>query len=612
MDTHAPRFGRRLYLYFRDEWRNWADENGQPLDYQIFFSAYLVATQRLGIGAMQATSSALMAEGAERVNTARTLYSITYTLGGPGELEKVKQINWALGPWSPAEAAEAFDAWRVIGFGCPGGPDIFTERGIPAWVRHSRPYVYWTTKNRAAVEAEFKDLHRAGRGFLRGVTKQRDGYLILRDPPGEPDLPSVYAELRPDKPVKTGKKIKHSHTKDFKGKPEFLARHLEAEHGGVDVAGEHTHDRWAKYLFPPAPKIDKEWWHDHDEYYAGKPRIRAKHEAKAVKDGGHDGEVVSGCHLHTSRIKDRTVNYAKRIDVHPLAESLFANAPRVFFVIEGELKADAILGQGEAVFSIPSVTLAEPQELELVVRELVPPETPMFIVCDADWSRNPAVVAHALLNRQIARRVGVKEVHVAAPPADEDESGELRYKGNDDFIGAGGTVDELVVIRRELPEVAFNRQVREMGRPGDGRLRNITGLRNEVNALQNLILLAADGKDPRFPRGTIHKNLSQLAKLMGTKSHKNAERGIKKLQEDGLITIDGSTETEAGRWKGDYYDWELDWINRPVITICRELQAVELDPTTVGELTGHIEQFPTRSPDEIESLIREGRQEAVA
>ena len=487
----------------------------------------------------------------------------------------------------------------------------FTKRGIPLEIARRRPYVRWTVDDRTAVEREYKDLPGRARGFISRVTGQCDGWLIMRNPPPELPLERIYAELRPDRAVKTGKKITHDHATAFREDSGFLQRHLDAEHDGEDVEGEHTHDRYAKYLFPPAPKVEREWWHDHDEHFAGEPHRRAKHEAKAKEEGGHDGEVVSGPHPHSRRVRDKKANYAKRLDVHRDAIDLLPDAERVFYVIEGCLKADSILAQGEAVFSVPSVTLWDAQELDWFARKYLTDKR-AFIVADADWSQNPKVVTQAMLCRTFLRDRDI-EAHVSAPPDAKDESGELRWKGVDDFLGpeshggGAGSVDDLVVIRRELPD-AFDRHVRELGRQHPrSHLPRIDGLRRDILALQNLILIAADGDDPRFPKGTLEKNLSQIAKLMGHQHHKGAERAIKRLADHGLLRIDGPAATEPGGWKGDYYDPREDWVERPTITITPELQAVKLDPKTVGELTGDLDQFPIRQEDEINDLLREGR-----
>jgi hypothetical protein len=79
----------------------------------------------------------------------------------------------------------------------------------------------------------------------------------------------------------------------------------------------HMHRRAAKYVFPPSGTFEV------------------------------DGIVY----------KSKLSNYAARVDIHPYARSLFRGADRVFFVIEGCLKGDAVLSAGGPVLSVPSVTL---------------------------------------------------------------------------------------------------------------------------------------------------------------------------------------------------------------------------------------------------------------
>jgi hypothetical protein len=87
-----------------------------------------------------------------------------------------------------------------------------------------------------------------------------------------------------------------------------MARHIEKVHRGINDETVHLDENRAKYVFPPG--------------------------------GG-----------------------ARRLDQHPQAFIWLATARRVFFAIEGCIKADAIVPAGEAVFSVPSVTLWRAPEL---------------------------------------------------------------------------------------------------------------------------------------------------------------------------------------------------------------------------------------------------------
>jgi len=127
----------------------------------------------------------------------------------------------------------------------------------------------------------------------------------------------------------------------------------------------------------------------------------ARHIEKA-----HHGVPVAGPHEHTRKAKDREHGIARRLDVHPDAVPLLLSAGRVFFVIEGCIKADAVLSRGEAVFSVPSVTLWKAPELEAFAERYLKEKT-VFIVADADAVMKPEVMTQAKLCRSFLHRRGV-------------------------------------------------------------------------------------------------------------------------------------------------------------------------------------------------------------
>lgn len=71
-------------------------------------------------------------------------------------------------------------------------------------------------------------------------------------------------------------------------------------------------------------------------------------------------------------------------------------------MLEGTLKNDAVLSRGEAVFSVPSVTLWDYRELQAFTRTFLEGKT-IFIVPDADWFENSPVDRHARLVRSLIR-----------------------------------------------------------------------------------------------------------------------------------------------------------------------------------------------------------------
>ena len=127
--------------------------------------------------------------------------------------------------------------------------------------------------------------------------------------------------------------------------------HLPTEHCGVNRRDFHYHESWAKYVFPTAGLIPQERWHDHqveviehdhelltDKWVARHvgaehdgidepgehPHTRGAQEWPADKLAAHlakqhDGIDVLGEHPHTWSVKDKSLNLARRLDVHPLA-----------------------------------------------------------------------------------------------------------------------------------------------------------------------------------------------------------------------------------------------------------------------------------------------------
>jgi hypothetical protein len=116
-------------------------------------------------------------------------------------------------------------------------------------------------------------------------------------------------------------------------------------------------------------------------------------------------------------------------------------------VIEGCIKADAVLSAGEAVFSVPSVSLWDADELPAFCSQYLSGKL-VYIVPDMDWVDNDQVIQQALFCRTSLRRIGVA-AHVAAPP---EHAG---HKGIDDFLAAGGMIEDLVVVNWPTAPVEF-------------------------------------------------------------------------------------------------------------------------------------------------------------
>jgi hypothetical protein len=323
-------------------------------------------------------------------------------------------------------------------------------------------------------------------------------------------------ELRPDAAVVTSSHW-HYHGDELKAelvipstgkplpskwahKPEHMQRHIEKVHGGVNDQTVHLDENRAKYVFPPG-----------------------------------DG--------------------AKRLDMHPEAWTRFTNASRVFFVIEGCIKADAVLSAGEAVFSVPSVTLWAAPELTSFARTLR--GKVVYIIPDADWITNGNVITQAIFCRTYLRRLGITQTHVGAPPYDRYQAND-KLKGIDDHLAYGGSMDDLDVTARETPYGLAEYLAERRTWRRDRVVRN-------AEVLEGLALHADSN-------GQVWASLRAVARIMGI-HHSRVERAVRDLEWCGAIHVDGDLSTRPRHCdpKMGWVGW--DWNDRPTITIVPELRA---------------------------------------
>ena len=465
----------------------------------------------------------------------------------------------------------------------------FKKRGIPQEIADARPYVRWTPDDNDAVKALFASLPQPGqRAFISKVvsprwTPKRDadwqptsGYAITRHaPPLLTTVEDIYPELRPDEAVETDRPTVHWHGDGIQ--PPFYGKTLPAtmrkadgevvphshitgkRHKGVNTEEVHSHANEGKYVFPPAPKMDVEYTHTHDTM----AQDTAKHLGHLRKQ--HGGLQVEGPHSHTKRVKVRHTHYADRIDVHPDAVGLLVSEGVVYFVIEGCLKADAILAAGGAVFSVPSVTMWPAPELSAFINQYLTEKT-VIIVPDADWVSNPLVINQARLCQTFLLRSGVPVVHVAAPPLTHNG---VPTKGVDDFLGpdSGGQLADLLVVNSTPPTSRIesfvrDRTVRGRGRWEEGYLRNVGALYN---------LSAYSGAS-----GVFKSAVSTMAKVIGERE-RTLQRAVEALEAMGAVTIEGDTETRRG-----WFTRREEWQSQPTITLAKGLRAIEDAPYPLG------------------------------
>jgi hypothetical protein len=416
---------------------------------------------------------------------------------------------------------------RSSGGGVFGGApaSFFAEHAITEEIARARPYVRWEKGDGETMREAYKLVSEGSRRTMVKYANREGGWIITRHPPSGLGLSPIVPEIRPDNPVKTSQHWQYHPSEPSDETPVIsttgqplsernihsaasMRKHIKKHHGGVNVEDVHPYENCAKYLFPSG-----------------------------------DG--------------------AMRIDVHPLALPLIRERSRVFFVIEGCIKADAILSAGEAVLSVPSVTLWNAPELRRVAARYLSGKT-VYIVPDNDWVENPLVITQAMLLRSFLRRLGI-EAHIASPPYPGP-------KGVDDLLAAGGTVDDLLVFEREAP-AGLPRWIKSRSRRRDTA-------RRDAEIAESLVLHAENGIFYGSPR--------KLATIWNMQP-KSVARAVQRLLEMEAVAVDKPLEIARWQWVTNEYrnpDWE--WVDRPTITIRPELRAIQGPPKRLGDLDGEI------------------------
>jgi hypothetical protein len=426
-----------------------------------------------------------------------------------GPIEDAELEVCAADPGTGVSGASAPNASGPAGRGSRVGrtasPDFFEGHGISTKVAEARPYLRYEQGEAHLLREHWQNNRQAAR-----IANQSGGLVIVRHAPVTLGLSKPPAELRPDSAVVTDSHWHyHGEPQDeliipstgnrlpqkWTHAPDNMARHIEKKHGGVNDQTVHLDENRAKYVFP-------------------------------------------------------TGNGAKRIDMHPDAWSRFTNASRVLFMMEGCIKADCALSQGEAVLGVPSVTLWRAPDLDATARYLRGRVT--YLVIDADGFTNHAVMTQAMFLHTYLTKRGVC-AYVAAPPYDAFQRNP-ELKGYDDHCVSGGTTEDLIVIERETGPADF-----ALWLAARGKWKN------------NKVVLAAEVRDALAKHagedGKIEAPLRSVARIMGV-HHSRVARGVHALEECEGVTISGSLETKA-RWYGKGIEWE----DRPVITLHPDLRA---------------------------------------
>jgi hypothetical protein len=407
-------------------------------------------------------------------------------------------------------------------------PDVWAARGV--W-----RYSYL---DRDAVKDAFRPhLPKSELGTVSKVVNQSSGQLMPKHaPPGYPPIPP---QLRPDTAVVLDNRTtwhQHGLTEEWPVFPEAAGRAAGKALPRVRVLQNETLEAHLRKAGDPYDPV--------------------------TGNGDHDGVDIDGVHPHAPS----TAKYVllgkdgrnSRIDLHPMALDLLLSADRVFFALEGTLKNDAILSAGEAVFSVPSVTLWDKSELQRFAREHLVGKQ-VIVVPDADWFTNPQVDRQALYVRQAIRAAYV-EAHIAAPPTDRLHLG---VKGVDDFLGfGGGTLDRLVVRGREAPDSILSHSLYHWSK---GQVYPRVARR----ALEGMSLHADEHGRLAVPMGT-------LGRIVGTRKLRLVEM-LERHADSGAFEIEGSLAVANMRIRTKNGSWitATDWANTPTIIVAPEYRSTE-------------------------------------
>jgi hypothetical protein len=477
--------------------------------------------------------------------------------------------------------------------------NVRTERGISEEIWEGRPYMRWPdplTRDEweyeipdvSALSGAYFGLEGAQRRYMERLARQSPGWVIMRHP--VPGRDHVYAEIRPDIKVETGPPVRHWHgtgdAPEETNEPGVSildygsyawAEHVrkvnkdDSEPDTDHAAREdvHEHIDAAKYVFPPSGRREEPWVHEH---YRGRSGAWYKKHPEALErhyDNWHhknpetvewlvEGFGTYRIHKHTRRVKDSDNNYAKRLDIHPMALERLEAAETVFFGIEGCLKADAILsaiireGWNASVFSVPSVSLWEADELKEFAQTYLQSKL-VIIVPDADWVDNRAVITQARKAEFfLRRRCGVRTYVAAAPLIWENGKRKVEYKGVDDYLGAGRKLGDLTVMERT--ESLMLNKVKERQIDKGYRKDRVENDAESLRALAHQATIQPDG------RGLVQTTLVSLAGIIGTCS-KTAKNTIKRAQGYGWLELVGSFATQKGyHVKGEgWYPGPEEW-----------------------------------------------------
>jgi hypothetical protein len=329
-------------------------------------------------------------------------------------------------------------------------------------------------------------------------------------------------------------------------------------------------------------------------------RARDEPYDRATGEGDHRGENVKGWHRHAPRAA-KYVNFGEnqRIDVGPDGLESWRSAPWALLVLEGKKKHLAAEAQGWPTASVLSITMWTREEIRWLGRWILDnnPDLALFIVPDGDWAQfernRGAVLRQTMYVVHELREIGVHVAMLTTPvPEGTKECGcdlkELLREGRsfervagdgtcnycggylkaiDDWYGAGGTADDLIVFKHLTPFAAIAAHV--LGLPIHGNAKA-----GRVRALRALSL--HDQQHGDFY--SLDVPLKTLQKIMGARKPHDIPRILEDLT--GALEIEGSIAIDNMKKRpyireddhsiGEAWDWKM----RPTIRVRPEYKTL--------------------------------------
>jgi hypothetical protein len=448
------------------------------------------------------------------------------------------------------------------------GLDILRDRGVSDEVREARKYRRYEAGAGPVELPELADHTR----YLKTYAGPCGGWLMPKYPVFD-DLEPIRPQLRPDRAIEHESWV-HRH-RDMPGhelKAHLASEKRVAQHDGIGLDDEHEHPVTSKYVLGPR--------------------------------------------------RDGTADDSARLDCHPLTD--FRKSGRVFFVIEGTPKNDALVSCGEKSFDVPSVAQWDAPELPRFAHKYLL-EDPVFIIPDSDWVDNSEVIFHAVCCREYLRRLGVAAEIASPPPRAEPDAGGSFKQGVDDFLGPKGSPlgrrspDQLLVLRREVDEDAFAAFWEDYVRARTKRSTRgpyAKTLKLDEAVARMLVLASHDKRtlrgvealtkaiigEPRERyRPTSEERRERMTKLAAMDTDERAEaewrpenyrvfNALRRLYQEGAYTLTGDFPawTRAGwkRVKGDKFIRTQAGIRQPIpeIELHSNLRLAELPPIEIAKM----------------------------